>query len=112
LRQWISTGTTLCYTAQIIAEFWNVATRPTDKRGGFGLSTTHVEALVQTIESGMLLLADETEEAVYREWRRIGSNHSVLGFQVYDARLVAVMRIHRIQYILTFNVKGFSAIQA
>ena len=46
--------------------------------------------------------------AVYREWRRIVLQHSVLGVQVHDARLAAAMYVHRVSHILTLNVTDFS----
>jgi predicted nucleic acid-binding protein len=40
----------LVTTSQNIAEFWNVATRPVQARGGFGLSVAVVDARVKLIE--------------------------------------------------------------
>ena len=71
-------GTTLHYTHQNIAEFWNAMTRPVE-RNGLG----------------------------YREWRRIVLKHSVSGVQVYDARLAAAMYVHGVSHILTLNVADF-----
>jgi predicted nucleic acid-binding protein len=98
-------GTTLHYTHQNIAEFWNAMTRPLD-RNGFGLTFADAEREVQAIEAGMILLPDG--ESVYREWRRIVVQHSVSGVQVYDARLAAAMNVHRVGHILTLNVQDFS----
>jgi predicted nucleic acid-binding protein len=79
-------------------------TRPLD-RNGFGLTVADAEREVQAIEAGMILLPDG--EAVYREWRRIVVQQSVSGVQVYDARLAAVMYVHRVGHILTLNVSDF-----
>jgi hypothetical protein len=57
---------------------------------------------VGAIEAGMTFLPDS--EAVYREWRRIVVQHSVLGVHVHDARLAAVMYVHRMGHILTLEV--------
>jgi predicted nucleic acid-binding protein len=38
LRALVAQGTRLCFTSQILGEFWNASTRPRD-RNGFGLST-------------------------------------------------------------------------
>jgi predicted nucleic acid-binding protein len=97
-------GTILHYTHQNIAELWNVMTRPT-ARNGFGLSAVEAESEVRAIEAGMSFLAEN--EAVYREWRKIGVQHAVSGVQVHDARLVAVMRVHSVSHILTLNVEDF-----
>ena len=97
--------TVLHFTHQNIAEFWNALTRPI-QRNGLGLTIAEAEAEVLAIEAGMTLLSDN--EAVYREWRRIIVECSVSGVQVHDARLVAVMIVHRVSHILTLNVADFS----
>ena len=98
-------GTTLNYTHQNIAELWNAMTRPA-ARNGFGLTVVEAEREVRVIEAGMSLLPDS--EAVYQEWRRIVVQYAVLGVQVHDARLVAAMRVHGVERILTLNVTDFS----
>ena len=105
LAQLAGQGTILHYTHQNIAELWNAMTRPPE-RNGFGLTVTDAEREVQVIEAGMIFLPDN--EAVYREWRRIVVQHSVVGVQVHDARLAAAMYAHRVNHILTVNVSDFS----
>lgn len=105
LAQLAGQGTILHYTHQNIAEFWNAMTRPLD-RNGFGLTVADAEREVRAIEVGMIFLPDN--DAVYREWRRIVVQHSVLGVQVHDARLAAAMYVHRVSHILTLNVSDFS----
>jgi predicted nucleic acid-binding protein len=97
-------GSSLHYTHQNIAEFWNAMTRPA-ARNGLGLTVAEAEREVQAIESGMSLLPDS--EAVYREWRRIVVQYGVSGVQVHDARLAA-MYVHAVNHILTMNVADFS----
>jgi predicted nucleic acid-binding protein len=98
-------GTTLCFTSQNMAEFWNVCTRPVD-RNGFGLSIAETNRRAQVIESTFKLLPDN--DRVHTEWRRLIVTHSVMGVQVYDARLVAAMRVHGIAHIVTLNDRDFS----
>jgi len=105
LAQLAGQGTRLHYTHQNVAELWNAMTRPVG-RNGLGLSVPEAERQVRAIEAGMSLLPDG--EAVYREWRRIVVQHSISGVQVYDARLAAVMYVHRVNHILTLNVADFS----
>jgi predicted nucleic acid-binding protein len=97
-------GANIYFTHQNIAELWNVMTRPV-ARNGFGLEISDVEKEVRAIETGMSLLPDN--EDVYREWRRIVLQHKVLGVQVHDARLVAVMLVHKVNHILTMNLSDF-----
>lgn len=98
-------GTTLYYTHQNIAEFWNTMTRPIS-RNGFGLTVQDADHEVALIESGMELLPDSA--AVYREWRKIVVQYGVSGVQVHDARLAAAMYTHGISHILTLNESDFS----
>ena len=95
----------LCYTTQILAEFWNVCTRPTTARGGLGLSPQETERKTKMIEKFFRLLPESL--ATHQEWRRLVTSYSVSGIQVYDARLVAVMNVHSISHLLTFNGNDF-----
>jgi predicted nucleic acid-binding protein len=104
LARLASQGTIFHYTHQNIAELWNAMTRPLVHKG-FGLTVADAERQVRAIETGMTLLPDS--EAVYREWRRIVVQHSVLGVQVHDARLAAAMYVHSVSHIFTLNVADF-----
>lgn len=95
----------LCYTTQVLVEFWNVCTRPTHARGGLGLSTQLTERKVRLIEKRFRLLTESL--ATHQEWRQLVSNHSVSGVEVHDAMLVAVMKAHGITHLLTFNKDDF-----
>lgn len=87
---------------QNVSEFWNVCTRPADKNGlGFSIAKTDLH--LKRFERLFKLLPD-TEE-VYQNWRELVVNHSVSGIQVHDAKIVAAMKAHNIQNLLTFNAK-------
>jgi len=105
LARLASQGTILHYTHQNIAELWNAMTRA-PVRNGLGLTVADAEREVRAIEAAMSFLPDSA--AVYREWRRIVLQHSVLGVQVHDARLAAAMYVHGVSHILTLNVTDFS----
>ena len=45
--------------------------------------------------------------AVYEEWKRLVSRHAVSGAKVHDARLLAIMNVHGVRRILTFNTADF-----
>jgi predicted nucleic acid-binding protein len=98
-------GGVLCYTSQNVGEFWNACTRPVD-RNGYGLSPQETDRLAKFFEEKLRLLPDSL--AVHEEWRRLLVTHGVSGVQVHDARLVAVMRVHGLKRILTFNDKDFA----
>lgn len=96
---------TLCYTSQNLGEFWNACTRPAD-RNGFGLTPQETDRRAKFIESNLQFLPDSL--AVHQEWRRLLVAHDVSGVQVHDARLVAAMRVHGVERILTFNDRDFA----
>jgi predicted nucleic acid-binding protein len=89
---------------QNVSEFWNVCTRPKDKNG-LGLSIVQADSYLKRLERFFTVLPD-TEE-VYRNWRELIVNHSVSGVKVHDAKIVAAMKAHNIQNLLTFNTKDF-----
>lgn len=95
----------LCYTSQNVAEFWNTCTRPVD-RNGYSLSPQDADRTARSFEERLRLLADSL--AVHQEWRRLLVTHGVSGVRVHDARLVAAMHVHGINYILTFNGRDFA----
>lgn len=100
----IAERTELFYAPQNAAEFWNVCTRPVE-RNGIGLDIAEADRRLRLIDQQFLLLPDS--EAAYREWRRIVVEYSVSGIQVHDARLAAVMYVHRISHLLTLNPRDF-----
>lgn len=93
------------YCSQNIIELWNVMTRPVDQNG-FGLSVADAEAEVLLIERGFLRLRED--DGIYDLWRQLVREYGVQGKQVHDARLVAAMRFHNIQNLVTLNRKDFS----
>jgi predicted nucleic acid-binding protein len=95
----------LCYTTQTLVEFWNVCTRPASARGGLGLSLQTTERKVRLIEKRFRILPESA--ATHQEWRRLVSAHAVEGVQVHDTMLVAVMTIHKITHLLTYNKGDF-----
>lgn len=96
-------------THQNLVEFWRSATRPVE-RNGLGLSISEAQAELQRLEELFPVLPDVPE--IYLEWRRLVLKYSVMGVNVHDARLVAVMRVHGLSHILTFNTKDFNRYSA
>jgi predicted nucleic acid-binding protein len=105
LQRLRSRNEVLCFTPQVLREFWNVCTRPASARGGLGLSLTQTERKARLIERYFRLLPDSL--ATFQEWRRLVVTHSVMGVEVHDAKLVASMNVYRITHLLTFNVADF-----
>lgn len=94
----------ICYASQNLIELWSVFTRPV-KRNGFGLTIEEADNESRLIESHLVRLSET--DAIYDIWRRLVVQHRVSGRQVYDARLVAVMQVHGVSQILTFNAADF-----
>lgn len=70
LRVLVEEDARLCFTSQILGEFWNASTRPRD-RNGFGLTTAETNRLASVIERDFELLPDSRE--VHDRWRCFSS---------------------------------------
>lgn len=99
LRQ---SGQSVFVTPQNLIEFWNGATWPIENNG-FGLTPEQADDEVTRILELFPLMPDTT--GVFEMWRKIVREASVRGVQVHDARLAAVMQVHGLTHILTFNVR-------
>lgn len=97
---------TLCTTAQNIAEFWNVSTRPMSARGGFGQDIPTTNRRVQFIEKFGQIISDQPD--AYAEWRQLVVDYQVQGVSVHDARIVAVMQAASITTLITLNAADFA----
>lgn len=98
-------GASLVVTRQNLIEFWAVATRPLSVNG-LGLITAQAVTEIANFKAAFRLLAESP--ATFTEWERIAAQYSVSGKQAHDAHLVAVMKVHGIGRIMTFNVGDFS----
>ena len=105
-------GEDLFVTPQVLIECCCAGTRPRDANGfgwDMGLALSRVRNLM-----GMFPLLEDTP-VVFAEWLAVVGSHSVCGKQVHDARLVAVMKAHGVENLLTFNVgnfKGYAGVNA
>jgi predicted nucleic acid-binding protein len=95
----------LVITVQNVAEFWNAATRP-EKYNGLGLTTSEARTELARLEGYFQILTENQE--TYMVWKTLLFQRGISGVQVHDARLVAVMKVHGIGRILTFNTADFS----
>ncbi|MCS7065995.1 MAG: PIN domain-containing protein [Fimbriimonadales bacterium] len=98
-------GVSLCICAQVIMEYWAVATRPVSARGGLGLTTSQADTDIQAFVDQFELLPDT--ESLLQVWRDIARNYSVSGRQAWDARIAALMQIHSVNTLLTYNHLDF-----
>ena len=100
-----SQGENLIALTQNVAEFWNVCTRPSTARGGYGISVQDTVRKLRLIEKLVEIKPDSLR--VFQEWKRLAVLHSVKGVQVHNARLVAAMIVYGISNLLTFNGADF-----
>ena len=89
---------------QNLIEFWAVATRsPHDN----GLGLTHLQAELEILKMRRLFRLLPSTVEVLNVWQRIVVEQEVVGKQTHDAHLVAMMEVHSIGSILTFNISHF-----
>jgi predicted nucleic acid-binding protein len=101
----LAAGEQVYFTLQNVSEFWNVMTGPV-AANGLGFPPAFALSEVGKIERVLALLPDSP--AVYEEWKRLVATYAVTGAKVHDARLVAVMNVHGVRRILTFNTSDFA----
>lgn len=105
LQQLTSAGVVLCVTAQNLIEFWVVATRPL-AANDLGLTPAQAATEVSNFKAAFRVLPETP--AIFPEWERLAALYNVSGKEAHDTRLVAVMNVHGIGRILTFNAGDFT----
>jgi predicted nucleic acid-binding protein len=104
LQRLTTAGARLFVAPQNLIEFWVVATRPLSAKG-LGLTPAQAAVEVVNFKTAFQMLPDTS--AIFTHWERIAATYSVQGKRAHDARLVAVMKVHGIGQILTFNISDF-----
>lgn len=105
----LSKGETVYVTAQVLVEFRALATRPL-AANGLGLTPEDASIRSQMIEAIFPLLQEVP--TVYAHWRRLADTFRIVGRQVFDTRLVAVMLAHDVTNILTLDARHFQRFAA
>lgn len=100
----LASNISLFISAQVLVEFWAVATRP-DSVNGLGWSTGTAAEAIRGLRDQFPLLA-ETPDALDR-WFEIVDRCQVAGKRTHDARLAALVVSHGLQQLLTFNTSDF-----
>lgn len=95
-------------TPQVLREFWVVTTRPMDANG-FGWTPEQTKAEIDQLLSQFNLLPDNAD--IFTRWLELVTKYKIKGKRTHDIRLVAVMKSHSIEYLLTLNPKDFSRIE-
>ncbi len=100
----LARGDELLLAPQVLIEFWSVATRPVDVNG-FGWSVDVVRGEIDRLLEQFPVLPETP--VVFGEWLRLVTKHRVIGKQVHDTRLVAILNVHQVARLLTFNTNDF-----
>lgn len=98
-------GDELCIAAQVLYEFWVVATRPAEVNG-LGLPVADAADAVARLRRSFTLLDDPAR--LVDEWLALCQRHDVKGKPAHDARLVAWMQLHAIARLITLNEGDFA----
>lgn len=96
-----------CLTAQVLIEFWVVATRPVDVNGlGWSVEQAH------SVITQLIARFPVTEEIpqIFPIWLTLSAESQIKGKRAHDARIVAVMLASGISHVLTFNPTDFATI--
>lgn len=100
-------GNNLVLAPQIIAEAWVVLTRPLDVNG-FGWAPDVAHAALSEVMLRLPLLP-ETPAVFDAWWQLIGTG--VRGKRAHDVRIAAIMLVHKVRLIMTFNVSDFGGLE-
>ncbi|MCY7322967.1 MAG: PIN domain-containing protein [Phormidesmis sp. CAN_BIN36] len=104
IQMLLGQSATLYMTSQNLIEFWAVATRPVAANG---LGWTVAETMQEIAELKNFFTLQPDTPVVFAEWEKLVARYQVMGKQVHDARLVAVMKTYQIPFLLTFNIADF-----
>lgn len=91
---------------QVLYEFYTVATRPVEARGGLGISAEDALSQIQKFRSNYLFINDS--EDLFSVWLQLIEQYGSLGTAAHDTRLVAFMRSHKIDQLYTMNPRHFN----
>lgn len=92
-------------TAQVLVEFWVVATRPIDVNG-LGWTVEQARSTIDQLRDRFPLL-EETPQ-IFPTWLNLVANSRVVGKRTHDIRIIATMLAHGITHLLTFNPTDFA----
>jgi predicted nucleic acid-binding protein len=97
-------GKAVFITTQVLVEFWAVATRP-ESVNGLGWSTATTAEVIRALRDQFPML-NETPDVLDR-WLELVDRFQVTGKHTHDARLAALLLVHGVHQLLTFNTADF-----
>jgi predicted nucleic acid-binding protein len=101
-------GEQLVVSTQVLAEFWNIITRPIDAKpvGLYSLNGVDAERWLVKAETTFSVVPDPPN--LYAVWRKLVIEYGVVGVQVHDARHAAWVLARGVNNLLTLNGKHFA----
>lgn len=104
----IAGGHECVITAQVLIEFWVVATRPLEVNG-LGWSVEKTNNKINLLINQFAWI--EETESVFLYWLELVTRYQIKGKRTHDARLMAVAIAYSVTHVLTFNVRDFAKIK-
>jgi predicted nucleic acid-binding protein len=104
IERLLAGGETVFISAQVLVEFWAVATRP-EPANGLGWPTATTAEVIRALRDQFPLL-HETPDVLDR-WFELVDRFQVAGKHTHDARLAALLLVHGVRRLLTFNTTDF-----
>jgi predicted nucleic acid-binding protein len=92
-------------TAQVLVEFWVVATRPISVNG-LGWTIEQTRSTIDQLLNRFPLLGESAK--TFPNWLNLVTNSKVMGKRTHDAHIIAAMLAHGITHLLTFNPSDFA----
>jgi predicted nucleic acid-binding protein len=104
IKEILKLGNKCVITAQVLVEFWVVATRPLEVNG-LGWTPEQTRKKINQIIAQFILLEETSDIFFY--WLQLVTDYNIKGKRTHDIRLLAVMKTHNITHLLTLNPKDF-----
>jgi predicted nucleic acid-binding protein len=99
-------GDRLMITAQVLFEFWSVATRPVSVNG-LGWTAAETRATIDGFRARFAVLPELPD--VIDAWLALVTAYDLKGKRVHDAHLLATMKANGVSRLLTLNATDFPA---
>jgi predicted nucleic acid-binding protein len=100
----LADGGRLTVAAQVLFEFWSVATRPVSANG-LGWTVAQTRLAIDGFRTRFFVL--EETPAVVDLWLDLVVSNELKGKRIHDAHLLATMQANGVTHLLTFNVADF-----
>ncbi len=91
---------------QTLYEFWAVATRGREVNG-VGMNIARARLWITTCQRMFRVLPEPLN--LLTTWGNLVETYAITGFRAHDARYVAMMQVHGIRQIITYNAKHFAS---